>query len=302
MQTPQFIKNFIDRFFCRTPTDDASGQQESLPKAICERTKDYKIRKFDIHEFSAWGKETHNLLIPVTKTDFGPLDPKAYIDPSDMRTRIRDSDDRSAYLIEIPKFIREGIIEVYAKAIEFGLIEISKIIQEGDHGDSDGFGIEPNTWIMAYLNLRGEFVSPFSLQKSKSNRNMKNHLVSGINPVDENGEINSCPFDVIEAAFRLPGYFSVALDDNWGLADKNLNLIIPPEYKMIHAELDRLVWVRLHNNLCGILDLKNHFVIPPIYDYLSYIENGDFMGNFKVEKNGITGIIDQNNQPVSGLK
>ena len=302
MQILSFIKGLIWRFFSEAPTDNEQEQLDSLPRSICERTKDYKIREFDIHEFSRWGKATHQLLIPVTKTNFGPLDSQADIEHSNMRARMLDSDGRCAYLIEIPKYIKKGIVEVYAKAIEFGLIEISKVIQEGDRGDSEGFGVEPDTWIVAYLNRKGEFVSPFSLCNSKSNQNIKNWLVAGINPLDENGTVKSCAFDKVENAFQLSGYFHVQVGERWGLADKNLQIIIPLEYKMLHSDQNGLVWVRLNNDFCGILNLGNRFKIPPEYEYLSCIDQGDLKGYYRATKNSRSGIIDRDNHIISGFE
>ena len=107
MNIISYIKDLIWRFFSETPSDNEQGQPDFLQRSIGVRTKDYKIRKFDTHEFSEWGKETHDLLIPVTKIDFGPLDPQTNIEPSNMRARMLDSDDRCAYLIEIPKYIKK---------------------------------------------------------------------------------------------------------------------------------------------------------------------------------------------------
>lgn len=301
MQTLSFIKDLIWRFFIEAPTDNEQERLDSLPKSIGVRTKDYKIRKFEIHEFSDWGKESHNLLIPVTNADFGPLDPQDYIEPFNMRAKMLDSDDRCAYIIEIPKYIKKGVVEVYAKAIEFGLIEISKVIQEGDRGDSDGYGVEPDTWIVAYLNSKGEFVSPFSLCNSRSDQNIKNQLIACINPVDKKGIVKICPFDKVEKAFRLPGYFHVQVGERWGLADKYLQIIIPLEYKMLHSDGNGLVWVRLNNNLCGILNLENRFKIPPEYEYLSCIDQGYLKGYYHATKNGRSGIIDRDNHIISGF-
>ncbi len=34
-------------------------------------------------------------------------------------------------------------------------------IEEGDHGDEDGFGVEPDIWVSALFDLNGNIVRPF---------------------------------------------------------------------------------------------------------------------------------------------
>jgi hypothetical protein len=65
-----------------------------------------------------------------------------------------ESGDRTAFLIEIPKIIKQGIVRANACFIEYDLIELTCSIRRGDTGDSDGFGVEPDTWIKAYLNYK----------------------------------------------------------------------------------------------------------------------------------------------------
>ncbi|WP_075556664.1 hypothetical protein [Parabacteroides timonensis] len=38
-----------------------------------------------------------------------------------------------------------------------------KVLKEGSHGDEDGFGVEPDTWISAVLDRDGHFIQPFYL-------------------------------------------------------------------------------------------------------------------------------------------
>lgn len=38
-------------------------------------------------------------------------------------------------------------------------------VEEGDHGDEDGFGMEPDTWLIRELNPKGNWIGPFYIQK-----------------------------------------------------------------------------------------------------------------------------------------
>jgi hypothetical protein len=246
---------------------------------------------------------THSLLIPVTKDNFAELHSPLYYeadrDNVNFRQRYLESEDRTAYLVEIPKIIEKGIVRANAHFIEYNLIELTCSIRRGDMGDSDGFGVEPDTWIKGYLNYQGEFVSPFSLPDSPVNQNIKNWFVVEQNPVDAEGKVRTCPFETIECEYNMKGFFSAGIGKNFGLIDKKLNIVIPLEYKMIYAKTNQLVRVHLHNDLCGILDLDNHFIVPPVYEYLEPIEKGKFAGCFKAVINGRLGYIDRNNKAVS---
>ncbi|MGV8135988.1 MAG: hypothetical protein AB2L20_12295 [Mangrovibacterium sp.] len=68
------------------------------------------------------------------------------------------------------------------------------------------------------------------------------------------------------------------------------------EYKMINIDFNGLIWVRLENDLCGILNWENEFVIPPEYSYLSYIEDGDLKGCYQATKGDLSGIINLENK------
>ena len=194
------------------------------------------------------------------------------------------------------KFKKRGFIVCDAERIEFGLIKLYDCIEEGDRGDSDGYGVEPDTWITAYANLKGELVSPFALSDTELNVNLENWLVLKINPVGVDGKIKICPYDKVEKAYQLDGYFTIEKDGKEGLIDRNMNLIIPPEYKMVYSAGNGLVSVRLKNDLCGIVDLENNIVIPLMYSSLSRINEGQYKGMYKAELNGETGIIDRYNK------
>lgn len=276
--------------------------KDSQPAYIREKISYNKYRKFDCLEFAKWKSETHELVIPVAESNFAPID---YLDRTKIisfRSSILDSNDRFAYLMEIPKLVEKGNVEAHAKRIEFDLIELSCCIEEGDRGDEDGFGIEPDTWIVGYLNLSGEFIIPFSLSGSQVHQCIKNFLIAGINPIDSSGKLKTCPYDKVEDSFRSSKYFHVCKNGKWGISDTQLNLIIPTEYQMIFIDFNGLIWVRLENNLCGILNWENKFVIPPLYTYLSCIETGEFKGCYKATKGNLSGIVNLENEFISGSK
>lgn len=44
-------------------------------------------------------------------------------------------------------------------------VELRKCIKWGDRGDSDGYGMEDDTWLLARINKKGEWVRPFQIEK-----------------------------------------------------------------------------------------------------------------------------------------
>jgi len=210
-------------------------------------------------------------------------------------------DDYFAYKEQVPEIIREGVLRVIIEEVNFQLMKAISCIKYGGRGDEDGYGVEPDTWIIAYLNLDKEFVSPFALEDSSKNRNISNLLVAGINPMNEDGTIRICPFDKVEKDFRLKGYFQILQGDNWGFANNNLEPIIPPTYKIIYGDRNGLVCFHQHNNLCGLLNLENKVLIPALYDYLNYIDAGMYLGFYKAKLNGKTGILSRNNDIVENF-
>ena len=205
------------------------------------------------------------------------------------------NDDYSTFILERFETVEKGFVIATARRIEYGLIEITKCIQDRGIGDSDGFGVEPDTWIKAYANLRGKLISPFALNSSQTNNNINNWFEMKISPIDEAGQIKLCPYDKVSHVYRFEDYFIAEKDENCGLIDRKLQVVIPIQYKMIFIEANGLVWVKLQNNLCGILNFENNFVIPPIYSYLSYIDKGEYKGFYNVEINGESKIIDESN-------
>lgn len=205
------------------------------------------------------------------------------------------SDDFFTFSSERRKMIANGFLYVSAERIKFDLIELTECIQDRGRGDEDGFGVEPDTFVKGYLNIDGGFVSPIALEDSNTITNIKNWLLMDINPIDAMGNVKIFPYDEVEKTYRLPGYFVVCKDTNFGIIDKELNLVIPTMYKMLHGEENGLVWVRVHNNLCGIVDLQNDTKIPAVYNYLSYIETGKYKSLYVAELNGKHGLINQDN-------
>lgn len=49
--------------------------------------------------------------------------------------------------------------------IEGKLLVLRYCIEEGDHGDEDGYGIEPDTWLIRELNPKGNWIGPFRVQE-----------------------------------------------------------------------------------------------------------------------------------------
>jgi hypothetical protein len=255
--------------------------------------------------FPAKGKR-RQILVCVTHESFENLDYEAQearlakIDYEKYRNEAWS--DSLSFSSMSSKYKERGFLVCGAERIGFGLIELTDCIHEGDRGDSDGYGVEPDTWIKAYANLKGEIVSPFALSDTELNINVENWLKLKINPVGEDGKIKICPYDKVHKAHDLEGYFIVEKDGSEGLIDRKMNLIIPLDYQMIHGDENGLVWVKMHNNLCGITDLNNHFIIPAMYDSLYYINKGEYDGFYEAVLNNTRGIIDCNNKIIKPFR
>ncbi len=100
----------------------------------------------------------------------------------------------------------------------------------------------------------------------------------------------------------MPKYFRILKDNNWGFADAELNVLIPPAYKFLYGDLNGLVHFTQHNGLCGLLDIKNEILIPALYDYLICFEENEFIGCYKATINEKTGILSRNNEVVKGFE
>lgn len=246
------------------------------------------------------------LIIPATESSIEDENYSAFRERLERETypkyKRQAQDDYFTFSSERRKIIKNGFMYVSAERIKFKLVILSACIKDGGRGDEDGFGVEPDTYVKGYLSLDGEIISPVALEESNTNTNIKNWLVLDINPVDSSGKIKIFPYEEVEKEYNLPGYFEVKKGKNVGLIDKELNLIIPITYKMIHGDGNGLIWVRLHNDLCGIVDLKNNVKIPPVYNYLSYIDNGEYKGLYVTELNGMHGLINQEHQIILPFK
>jgi hypothetical protein len=211
----------------------------------------------------------------------------------------RSKNDAEAYNLyfsnEYPKFIRDGFICVDAERIEFDLIELTKCIWDEGGNDPHVSIVKPAYYIRAYANLKGELISPFAFKVSNINQNIKNWLTLQMNPLDEAGKVRLSRYDTIEESVFIDDCFIVEKDKKFGLIDKNMNEIIPIQYKLLDMEYSGLIKVKTQNDLVGILNPENKFVIPPAYNYLSYIVDGKYKGYYHTQLNGVEGYLDKNN-------
>lgn len=58
---------------------------------------------------------------------------------------------------------KNGIVYVDLEQISSDKIVARTVAKEGSHGDEDGYGVEPDTWVSAVLDREGSFVQPFYL-------------------------------------------------------------------------------------------------------------------------------------------
>ncbi|MDP4240847.1 MAG: hypothetical protein Q8904_15395, partial [Bacteroidota bacterium] len=88
------------------------------------------------------------LIILVTESSFHEEDSTSYQVRSKKMSAKHEFfaiDDYSTFILEWPKMVEKGFVVTSARRIEYGLIEITKCIQDRGIGDSDGFGVEADT-------------------------------------------------------------------------------------------------------------------------------------------------------------
>ena len=239
------------------------------------------------------------LLVTVNESSFKIESHNEFQKRIDRIESTRSKNEAEAYnkifANECPKFIQEGFICVEAERIKFDLIELTKCIWNEGGSDSYVSIVKPAYYIRAYADLTGELISPFAFRVSSLNQNINNWLTLQMNPLDESGKIKLSPYDTIEESVFIKDCFVVEKDKRFGLIDKKMNVIIPILYKLFYIEYGGLIRVKTQNDLFGILNSENKFVIPPAYNYLSYIVDGKYKGYYHTELNGVKGFLDNNN-------
>lgn len=88
----------------------------------------------------------HLMRIPVKEDSFDWQVPRYYPD-------------------EIGRFVREQYIYAHVKWLSDNEIKIMYCIEEGNRGDEDGFGVEPDIWILSALDRKGQLKYPFRFNK-----------------------------------------------------------------------------------------------------------------------------------------
>ena len=71
-------------------------------------------------------------------------------------------DDLGKYNKEICKLVREGYVYGYAKLVG-DTVEAKYCIEDRGVGDEDGYGVEPDEWLIAKLDLNGNYIERFHL-------------------------------------------------------------------------------------------------------------------------------------------
>jgi hypothetical protein len=56
---------------------------------------------------------------------------------------------------------------IYANWYSSGFIYLQSLLEEGSHGDEDGYGVEPDIFVVAIINENGDVVLPFCLDDSR---------------------------------------------------------------------------------------------------------------------------------------
>ncbi len=84
---------------------------------------------------------------------------------------VSDSDFNEKDKLKLARdMIKKGIAvtQNYYRIVEDGKLKhyiLHICIEEGDRGDSDGYGVEPDTWVTTYVYPDGSILSPFISEK-----------------------------------------------------------------------------------------------------------------------------------------
>jgi hypothetical protein len=73
---------------------------------------------------------------------------------------------KKEYDSEIKYICSKGKIYTRVFLLKSDVMYLMYCIEEGDCGDEDGYGVEPDTWIIAYVDRGGNFLVPFELGDS----------------------------------------------------------------------------------------------------------------------------------------
>lgn len=94
-----------------------------------------------------------------------------------------------------------------------------------------------------------------------------------------------------EAMYEFYDEYAVKIEDKWGIADSQFNLVIPAVYDTISYDTEGMIAVAC-NGKWGYVDRSNKVIIPFIYDEIQQF----FEGLAIVKYKGKYGIIDKKNK------
>lgn len=73
---------------------------------------------------------------------------------------------KKEYASEIKNICLKGEIYTRVFLLKSDVMYLMYCIEEGDHGDEDGYGVEPDTWMASFVDRSGNFIVPFELANS----------------------------------------------------------------------------------------------------------------------------------------
>ncbi len=133
-----------------------------------------------------------------------------------------------------------------------------------------------------------------------------NYMVSNKSQ-DEVNEVDYCAHTNIDEVYGMEG--------NWGLVDKDGNIIIEPKYIypfLRHGENYQVMLPEEYRNIDGkeiistlkhgLIDKKGNIIIPIIYLYMEAMDNTGTYFRVVDSKNYKSGVIDKNNNIVVPFK
>jgi hypothetical protein len=159
----------LDNWLDRAKGTVFEGQQWICDYAVADETMQDKIfyqtfgerfvwNSYGIaqHGDATWGEKygllslfrgsSHLMYVPIHVEDFKPSSLEAY-----------------RYLVE--KDLQEGRIYARLKYLDEGFVRCDVCLEEGDNGDEDGFGVEPDTWMSGILNSQGMVVKKYEIYR-----------------------------------------------------------------------------------------------------------------------------------------
>ena len=188
-------------------------------------------------------------------------------------------------------------INVYCRFHPEGYISLSSCVIRGDYGDSDGFGMEDDIDMAAYMNPIKRRITPFTSDKSTNCNLFRYMMICNLSMDDIK---KSGLTDIRTEDYYSLGYFPAKRNGYWGVVDSFLNVLIPFDYEAVYIFSNATAKVETKGIKTGVVDMHHRVIIPPKYRFheIRYMNDSDGlysgcrMGHYRVRSEWLDMVLD----------